>query len=67
MPKTVIADAGYGSEKNYLYALDEDNDADEERFEYLIPYGTYIKKQKENKNRHKECEKLDIYRRRRLF
>jgi len=46
MPKTVVADAGYGSEENYLYALGEDDDADEERFEYLIPYGTYIKEQK---------------------
>jgi len=46
MPKTVVADAGYSSEENYLYALGEDADADEERFEYLIPYGTYIKEQK---------------------
>ena len=26
--------------------LGQDADADEERFEYLIPYGTYIKEQK---------------------
>ncbi|MFS0616118.1 IS1182 family transposase, partial [Lederbergia ruris] len=40
MPKTVIADAGYGSEENYLYALGEEK---EPRFDYLIPYGTYVK------------------------
>lgn len=40
MPKKVIADAGYGSEENYLYAIGEEKDP---RFEFLIPYGTYIK------------------------
>jgi hypothetical protein len=40
MPKRVIADAGYGSEENYLYAIGEEK---EPRFEILIPYGTYIK------------------------
>lgn len=40
MPKTVIADAGYGSEENYLYAIGEEK---EPRFDYLIPYGTYVK------------------------
>src|SRR5690606_35689646 len=39
MPKTVIADAGYGSEENYLYALGEEK---EPRFDYLIPYGTHV-------------------------
>ncbi len=42
MPKTVIADAGYGSEENYLYAIGEDK---EHRFDFLIPYGTYVKEQ----------------------
>jgi hypothetical protein len=42
MPKTVIADAGYGSEENYLYAIGEEK---EPRFDYLIPYGTYMKEQ----------------------
>ncbi|MDA3131072.1 transposase, partial [Aliibacillus thermotolerans] len=42
MPKTVIADAGYGSEENYLYAVGEDK---EPRFDFLIPYGTYVKEQ----------------------
>ena len=42
MPKTVIADAGYGSEENYVYAVGEDK---EQRFEFLIPYGTYLKEQ----------------------
>lgn len=40
MPKTVIADAGYGSEENYLYALGEEK---EPHFECLIPYSTYVK------------------------
>ncbi|WP_243458156.1 IS1182 family transposase [Sporosarcina sp. Te-1] len=42
LPKRVIADAGYGSEENYLYALGEEK---EPCFEFLIPYGTYIKEQ----------------------
>ena len=40
MPKTVIADAGYGSEENYLYAMGEEK---EPRFDFLIPYGMYLK------------------------
>lgn len=40
MPKTVIADAGYGSEENYLYAMGEEK---EPRFDFLIPYGSYMK------------------------
>lgn len=40
MPKTVIADAGYGSEENYLYAMGEEK---ESRFDFLIPYGNYMK------------------------
>ncbi|WP_053165689.1 IS1182 family transposase [Bacillus sp. FJAT-27238] len=42
MPNTVIADAGYGSEENYLYAIGEEK---EPRFDFLIPYGTYLKDQ----------------------
>jgi len=42
MPKTVIADAGYGSEENYVYAI---GDEKEPRFEFLIPYSTYVKEQ----------------------
>ena len=34
MPKTVIADAGYGSEENYLYAIGEEK---EPRFDFLTP------------------------------
>lgn len=41
-PKTLIADAGYGSEENYLYAL---GDEKEPRFQFLIPHGTYVKEQ----------------------
>lgn len=40
MPQTVIADAGYGSEENYLYAMGEEK---ESRFDFLIPYGSYMK------------------------
>jgi len=43
MPKTVIADAGYGSEENYLFAI---GDEKEPRFDFLIPYGTYVSEQK---------------------
>jgi transposase len=39
MPKTVIADAGYGSEENYVYAV---GDEKEPRFDFLIPYGSYL-------------------------
>lgn len=42
MPKTVIVDAGYGSEENYVYAV---GDEKEPRFEFLIPYGTYVQEQ----------------------
>ncbi|GKU81682.1 transposase [Niallia sp. NCCP-28] len=38
-PKKVIAHAGYGSEENYLYSL-------EEEFEAFIPYTTFLKEQK---------------------
>ncbi|MEH6943458.1 transposase [Bacillus sp. JJ722] len=38
-PKNVIADAGYGSEDNYLYSVDE-------HFEALIPYNTFLTEQK---------------------
>lgn len=43
MPQRIIADAGYGSEANYLYAIGEEKSP---RFEFLIPYGTYLKEQK---------------------
>ncbi|MCE5172034.1 IS1182 family transposase [Paenibacillus profundus] len=39
-PKTVVADADYGSEENYLYAMGEEK---EPRFDFLIPYGNYMK------------------------
>ena len=42
VPKQVIADAGYASEENYLYALGEEK---EPRFELLAPYNTYLKEQ----------------------
>ncbi|WP_342580710.1 IS1182 family transposase [Ureibacillus sp. FSL W7-1570] len=40
--KYVIADAGYASEENYLYAIGEEK---EPRFELLAPYQTYLKEQ----------------------
>jgi transposase len=48
MPKTVIADAGYGSEENYLYAVGEEK---QPRFDVLIPYGNYMK---EKSRRHRK-------------
>jgi len=41
-PKQVIADAGYASEENYLFAIGENN---EPLFELIAPYQTYIKEQ----------------------
>jgi len=41
-PKIVIADASYGSEENYVYAIGEEK---EPQFEFLIPYGTYLHEQ----------------------
>lgn len=40
VPKQVVADAGYASEENYLFALGEEK---EPRFELLAPYNTYLK------------------------
>ncbi|WP_142353973.1 IS1182 family transposase [Fredinandcohnia onubensis] len=42
MPKVVSADAGYGSEENYVYSVGEEK---EQRFEFLIPYGSYVQEQ----------------------
>ena len=42
IPKQVVADAGYASEENYLFALGEEK---EPRFELLAPYNTYLKEQ----------------------
>ena len=61
LPKTIIADAGYGSEENYLYAIGEER---EPRFEFLIPYGTYIK-EKTRKYKNEERKELDLSRRER--
>ena len=41
-PEIVVADAGYASEQNYLYAIGEEK---EPRFEMLVPYNTYVKEQ----------------------
>ncbi|MBS3682293.1 IS1182 family transposase [Ornithinibacillus massiliensis] len=42
MPKVVSADAGYGSEENYVYSVGEEK---EQRFEFLIPYGSFVQEQ----------------------
>lgn len=39
--KNSDADANYGSEENYLYAIGEEK---EQRFNYLIPYHIYLKR-----------------------
>lgn len=44
MPKRIVADAGYGSEENYQYLVEDDDD--KPKAEFVIPYGTYIKEQK---------------------
>lgn len=41
-PIQVIADAGYASEENYLFAIGEEK---EPLFELLAPYNTYVKEQ----------------------
>ncbi|WP_342472262.1 IS1182 family transposase [Metasolibacillus sp. FSL H7-0170] len=57
MPKTVIADAGYGSEENYLYAI---GDEKEPRFNFLIPYGMYLKeKSRSYKKNSKHAKNWD--------
>ena len=42
VPTQVIADAGYASEENYLFAMGEEQ---EPLFELLAPYNTYVKEQ----------------------
>ncbi|WP_090232959.1 hypothetical protein [Fictibacillus solisalsi] len=46
-PKTVIADAGYGSKEHYLFAGGEEK---EPLFDFLIPYGSYLKENPTYKN-----------------
>ncbi|WP_289485254.1 hypothetical protein [Fictibacillus enclensis] len=55
MPKTVIADAGYGSEENYLFAVGEEK---EPRFNFLIPYGSYLKENPTYKNDVKNAKNV---------
>lgn len=52
MPQTVIADAGYGSEENYVYAIGDEKDP---RFEFLIPYSTYVKEQTRKYKNNIQC------------
>ncbi|WP_162877055.1 hypothetical protein [Aeribacillus pallidus] len=48
---------GYGSEENYVYAVGVEK---EPRFDFLIPYGTYVQEQHTNTKRTQKCEKLDV-------
>ncbi|QGG51805.1 hypothetical protein GDS87_13020 [Lysinibacillus pakistanensis] len=48
VPTQVIADAGYASEENYLFAMGEEQ---EPLFELLAPYNTYVKEQTKVINR----------------
>ncbi|MEE1130034.1 MAG: IS1182 family transposase, partial [Caryophanon sp.] len=47
-PEIVIADAGYASEANYLYALGQEDpdETHDPRFTFVAPYQTYRKEQK---------------------
>lgn len=58
MPKTVIADVGYRSKENYLYAI---GDEKEPRFHYLILYGTYIKEKRRKYKKDTQNAKNWIY------
>ena len=58
MPTTVIADAGYGSEENYLYAVGEEK---EPRFDSLIPYGMYLKEQSRSYKKNRKHAKNWTY------
>lgn len=48
-PNYVIADAGYASEENYLFAI---GDEKEPRSELLAPYNTYLKEQTKKFKKH---------------
>ncbi|SEI75953.1 transposase, IS4 family [Bhargavaea ginsengi] len=43
MPKRIVADAGYGSEENYRYLVEGEDD--KPVAEFVVPYGTYIREQ----------------------
>gem|GEM_PF-5398476 len=65
MPTTIIADAGFDSEENYVYAV---GDEKEPRFEFLIPYGTSVqeqtrkyKKDIQNAKNWTYCEEEDCF------
>ena len=59
VPEVVVADAGYASEQNYLYALGEEKaeQAENPRFQLLAPYNTYLKEKKRSfKNEKKNVK-----------
>ena len=58
IPKTVIADAGYGSEENYLYAVGEDK---EQRFElYYSLWDLHKRTNTKIQKRDQKRKKLDL-------
>ncbi|MDE3839062.1 hypothetical protein C0966_06715 [Bacillus methanolicus] len=58
MPKTVISDAGYGSEENYVYAV---GDEKEPRFDFLIPLWILCTRtDTQIQKGHQKREKLDL-------
>lgn len=70
VPEIVIADAGYTSELNYLYALGEENQdkAEDPRFQFVAPYNTYRKEKKRSfKHESEKCEELGVRRSGRCF
>lgn len=58
-PEVVVADAGYASKQNYLYALGEEKaeQAENPRFQLLAPYNTYIKEKKRSFKNEKKSVK----------
>lgn len=68
VPEVVVADAGYASEQNYLYALGEEDSEQtkDPRFQLVAPYNTYIKKrtfknEKKNVKNWAYVEKEDYF------
>ena len=63
VPEVVVADAGYASEYNYLYALGEEDreEAEDPRFQLLAPYNTYLKEKKRSFKHQKKNAKNWLY------
>lgn len=63
VPEVVVADAGYASEQNYLYALGEENEekAENPRFRLVAPHNTYRKEKKRSFKKDKKNVKNWMY------